>query len=239
MSQKLLLEVCVDSIESALAAQEGGAARVELCDNLLEDGTTPSAGMIEVARQYLRIGLHVMIRPRGGDFYYSDIEFEVMKKDILIAKQLGADGVVFGLLKPDHTVDLGRTRYLVQLARPLRVTFHRAFDLATDSFQALEDIISLGIERILTSGHAQTALAGLSLITRLVESAAGRAIIMPGSGITPQNARTILAASGADEIHAGSAVSIKKEYPQAGLFLTPLNVVDSQKVRALLEAGFL
>jgi len=237
MSREFLLEVCVDSVESAIAAQEGGAARVELCDNLLEDGTTPSAGMIEIARQYLRIGLHVMIRPRGGDFCYSDIEFEVLKKDILIAKQFGADGVVFGLLKPDHTVDLERARFLVQLARPLRVTFHRAFDLAADSLRALEEVISLGIDRILTSGRAKTALAGLSLITRLVQAAAGRVIIMPGSGITPQNIRTILAASGATEIHAGSAVSIKKEYPQSELFLTPRHVVDPQKVRALLEAG--
>lgn len=237
MSKKLLLEICVDSIESAIAAQEGGAARVELCDNLLEGGTTPSAGMIEIARQHLRIGLHVMIRPRGGDFCYSDNEFEVMKRDVLIAKQLGTDGVVFGLLKPDHTVDLERTRCLVQLARPLQVTFHRAFDLATDSFQALEDIISLGIERILTSGCATTALDGLPLITRLVQAAADRIIIMPGSGITPQNVRTILAASGAAEIHASSAVTIKKEYPQSGLFLTPRHVVDPQKVRTLLEAG--
>jgi copper homeostasis protein len=237
MSREILLEVCVDSVESAIAAQEGGAARVELCDNLIEGGTTPSAGIIEVARQHLRIGLHVMIRPRGGDFCYSDVEFEVMKKDILIAKQLDADGVVFGLLKRDHTVDLERTRYLVQLARPLRVTFHRAFDLATDSFRALEDIISLGIERILTSGRAKTALAGLPLITRLVQAAAGRVIIMPGSGVTPQNVRTILAASGAAEIHAGSAVSIKKEYSQSGLFLTPRQVVDPQKVKTLLEAA--
>jgi copper homeostasis protein len=234
---KILLEVCVESVESAMAAQEGGAARVELCDNLLEDGTTPSAGMIEMARQHLRIGLYVMIRPRGGDFCYSDVEFEVMKKDVLIAKQLGADGVVFGLLKPDHNVDLERTRELVQLARPLRVTFHRAFDLAADSFRALEDIISLEIERILTSGHAKTALAGLPLITRLVQAAAGRVIIMPGSGIRPQNIRTILTASGAVEIHAGSAVSIKKEYPQSGLFLTPRHIVNPQKVRDLLEAG--
>ncbi|MGH7597431.1 MAG: copper homeostasis protein CutC, partial [bacterium] len=128
-----------------------------------------------------------------------------------------------------------RTRFLVQLARPLRVTFHRAFDLAADSFRALEEVISLGIERILTSGRAKTALEGLSLITRLVQVAAGRTIIMPASGITPQNVRTILATSDAAEIHAGSAVSIKKEYPQSGLFLTPRNVVDPRKVRALLE----
>lgn len=237
MLPKFLLEVRVDSVESAIAAQKGGAARVELCDNLFEGGTTPSAGMIKAAREHLRIGLHVMIRPGGEDFCYSDIEFEVMKKDISIAKQLGADGVVFGLLNPDHTVDLERTRDLVQLARPLRVTFHRAFDLATDSFQALEDVVSLGIDRILTSGREKTALAGLPLITRLVQAAAGRVIIMPGSGITPQNVRTILAASGAAEIHAGSAVSIKKEYLQSGLFLTSRHVVDPQKVRALLEAG--
>ncbi len=237
MPTKFLLEVCVDSAESSIAAQEGGAARGELCENLLGGGTTPSAGMIEIARQLLRIGLHVMIRPRDGDFCYSDFEFEVMKKDVLIAKQLGADGVVFGLLKPDYTVDLERTRYLFQLARPLRVTFHRAFDLAADSFCALEDIISLGIDRILTSGGAKTVLEGLPLITRLMQAAAGRVIIMPGSGITPQNVRTILAASGAAEIHAGSAVSIKKEYPQSGLFLAPRQVVDPQKVKALLEAA--
>lgn len=235
MLPKFLLEVCVDSVESAIAAQEGGAARIELCDNLFEGGTTPSAGMIEVARQHLHIGLHIMIRPRGGDFCYSDIEFEVMKKDVLITKQLGADGVVLGILKSDHTIDLARNRLLVDLARPLGVTFHRAFDVVADPLQALEDLIGLGADRLLTSGGEKTVIEGLNLITRLVQQAAGRIIIMPGSGITAQNISTIINTSGVTEIHVGSAVSAKKDYPPPGLFLTPRNVVDPQKVKALLN----
>src|SRR5262245_53926414 len=141
MSQPVLLEICLDSVESAVAAQQGGASRVELCDNLLEGGTTPSAGTIALARKYIDIGLHVIIRPRGGDFYYSDVEFEVMKYDIEQAKQLGANGVVIGLLTPDGAVDVERTHALLELARPMSVTFHRAFDMARDPHEALEKLI--------------------------------------------------------------------------------------------------
>ena len=143
--QTITLEICVDSVEGALAAEAGGAQRVELCDNLLEGGTTPSAGMIALTRQQIHIGLQVIIRPRGGDFCYSDLEFAVMQYDVNQAKQLGADGVVIGLLNPDGTVDKARTAALIDLARPLNVTFHRAFDMAVDPHQALEELIDLGV----------------------------------------------------------------------------------------------
>src|SRR5688572_20212403 len=147
------MEVCSDSVEGARAAQQGGAQQVELCDNLIEGGTTPSAGTIAVARQQLDIELNVMIRPRGGDFCYSELEFEVMKYDIQQARQLGANGVVIGLLNGDGSVDRERTEALVKLARPLRVTFHRAFDMSRDPQTALETLIELGLDRVLTSGQ--------------------------------------------------------------------------------------
>jgi copper homeostasis protein len=206
--KKVKLEVCVDSVDSAIAAQAGGAARVELCDNLFEGGTTPSAGMIAVVRKSLHIGLQVIIRPRGGDFLYSSTEFEVMKRDILIAKQLGADGVVIGILDRNGSVDLQRTRELIDLARPLQITFHRAFDMTRDPFAALEAIIGLGVERVLTSGQQATVPEGIELIAALVQQAGDRIIIMPGGGITTDNAAEAAATSGAKEIHLGDMLSV-------------------------------
>src|SRR4029079_16681694 len=145
---KLTIEVCVDTVESAMAAERGGADRVELCDNLLEGGTTPSAGAIAIARQQLGIKLQVIIRPRGGDFCFSEIEFAVMQHDIALAKQLGADGVVIGMLTADGEIDTEHTRALIELALPLSVTFHRAFDMARDPYRALENLIGLGVDRI-------------------------------------------------------------------------------------------
>src|SRR5438445_9519302 len=150
---KTIIAVCVDSVESAMAAEAGGAERVELCDNLMEGGTTPSAGAVAAARKKLEIKFHVIIRPRGGDFCYSDVEFEVMKRDVEFAKQLGADGIVIGILLPDGAIDVTRTRELIDIARPMSVTFHRAFDMTRDAFAALETLIDLGIDRILTSGQ--------------------------------------------------------------------------------------
>ncbi len=196
-----LIEICVNSAESALKAQQGGADRVELCENLFEGGTTPSAGSILTARRRLTAGLMVMIRPRGGDFLYSDLEFEVMQQDIRMAKELGADGIVLGLLTPDGHVDVPRTRELAQLALPLPITFHRAFDMASDPFRALEDVISLGIARILTSGGERTAFEGARRIAQLVQRANGRINIMPGSGINERNVATILEQTGASEVH--------------------------------------
>jgi len=195
------MEICLDSVESALAAQEGGADRVELCDNLFEGGTTPSLGTIQVARKMLHIGLQVMIRPRGGDFCYSAIEFEVMKADIVAAKAAGADGVVFGILNPNGTIDVPRSRELIELARPLNVTFHRAFDMTREPFRALEDVISTGADRLLTSGLEKSVIEGIDLIIQLIEKAGDRIIIMPGAGITERNKEFFLKAVQPKEIH--------------------------------------
>ena len=184
-----------------MAAQAGGAQRVELCDNLLEGGTTPSAGMIALTRQQISIDLNVIIRPRGGDFYYSDLEFAVMQYDITQAKQLGANGVVIGLLNRDGTIDKSRTAALIALARPMSVTFHRAFDMVADPQQAVADLIDLGVDRLLTSGQESSALEGLDLIAALVQQATGRMIMMPGGGINERNLAKIVQQSGANEVH--------------------------------------
>ncbi len=180
----IAIEVCINSVDSAIAAQEGGAQRVELCDNLYEGGTTPSAGCVELTRQRITIGLHVIIRPRGADFCYSPLEFEIMKRDIAIVKDLGADGIVFGILKSDGAVDVERSQEIVELARPMSVTFHRAFDMTPDPIQALNDIIPLGVDRILTSGQANKAIDGAGCIADLVAEANGRTIIMPVVALT-------------------------------------------------------
>jgi copper homeostasis protein len=201
----MTIEVCIDSVQSAINAQEAGAARVELCDNLFEGGTTPSAGTIATARQQISIGLQVIIRPRGGDFLYSDLEMEIMKHDIQTAKQLGADGVVIGILTAPGRVDKVRCAALIELARPMNITFHRAFDMTRDPLEALEDIISLGCERLLTSGQQKTAIEGQELITELHKKAAGQIIIMPGGGVDEFNINQ-LAATGVRECH----VSVRK-----------------------------
>lgn len=194
-------EICIDSVAGASAAQAAGAQRVELCDNLVDGGTTPSVGMISIVRAQISIGLHVIIRPRGGDFYYSEQEMDVMLADIAAVKAAGADGVVIGLLLPDGQVDVPRTAALVQAARPMRVTFHRAIDLARDPFEAVDAIASLGIERILTSGQSNTALEGAACIASMVRHAAGRVRIMAGGGVNAGNVRELIAATGVQEIH--------------------------------------
>lgn len=203
-TRSVQVEVCVDSVEGALAAQQGGAVRVELCDNLFEGGTTPSAGTIALTRRHIGIGLHVIVRPRGGDFYYSELEYEVMCHDIETAKALGADGVVIGLLTAEGDVDTERTRRLIELARPLSVTFHRAFDVCRHPLAALETLIGLGVDRLLTSGQERTALEGLDLIVELVKRSGDQIIIMPGGGINERNVGRILAASNATEIHVSA-----------------------------------
>jgi copper homeostasis protein len=200
----LTFEVCVDSAEAAMAAEAGGAHRVELCSDLLEGGLTPSHGTLRVARERLRIGIMAMVRPRGGDFCYSNTEFAVMREDLLAAKSLGANGVVFGLLHPDGSVDRDRTAELIALARPLPVTFHRAFDVTRDPFEALDALIALGVDRVLTSGQEPSVLEGLDLIAELVRRAAGRIIVMPGGGITERTMARVAASSGAAELHFAS-----------------------------------
>ena len=206
---KRALEVCVESVEGAIAAQQGGADRVELCANLMEGGTTPSAGSMQEARRNLDIALQVMIRPRGGDFCYSAIEFEIMKRDIETARSAGADGVVIGILREDGSIDEVRTRALTELARPMSVTFHRAFDMSRDPFEAMEILIGIGIDRILTSGQESSVLEGLDLIARLVGAAGDRIIIMPGGGITERNFNSIVVQSGARELHIAALENVE------------------------------
>jgi copper homeostasis protein len=203
------VEICVDSPAGAFAAERGGADRVELCDNLLEGGTTPSAGCIKVARRDLKIGLHVLIRPRGGDFLYTAEEMEVMREDIRLAKELGVDGVVIGCLTAAGDIDQARTGELLALARPLKVTFHRAFDMCREPRAALEEVIGLGCERVLTSGQEASCLEGLELIAALQQQAAGRIIVMPGGGITPRNVQRIVAGTGVGEVHLSARRSVE------------------------------
>jgi copper homeostasis protein len=203
------IEICVDSAGGAFAAERGGADRVELCDNLLEGGTTPSAGCIKVARQGLKIGLQVIIRPRGGDFLYSDEELAVMREDIQMAKDLGADGVVIGCLTAEGDIDCARTEELIRLARPLNVTFHRAFDMCRDPSKGLEDLIALKADRVLTSGQEASCLEGLELLTSLQRQAAGRIIVMPGGGLTPRNIKKIALATGVSEVHLSARRTVE------------------------------
>lgn len=200
----MLLEICIDSVESAIAAESGGASRVELCSDLFEGGITPSSGLIASVRRHISIGLFVMVRPRGGDFCYSDLEFEVMGEDIRRAGPLGVDGIVLGILDPDGRVDIERTRSLVELAHPLPVTFHRAIDMASDLSTALEDVIATGAARILTSGGELQAPLAVPRIARMVDIARERIAIMPGSGIRPENIAALAQATGATEFHSSA-----------------------------------
>ncbi len=209
---KYTLEICAGSLRSALSAQEGGADRVELCDNLYEGGTTPSYGMIKTCRSLLKIPVFPIIRPRGGDFVYSDEEFEVMKKDMLACSELGCEGVVFGILLPDGTVDTERCSELVGLSGTMQLTFHRAFDRCGNRERGLEDIISMGFHRILTSGGMDHAADAIPELDRLVKQAENRISIMPGSGITAHNLLKIAKETGAHEFHS----TAKRKIDQAG-----------------------
>jgi len=197
----MILEVCVNSAISALEAQKGGADRIELCENMHDGGTTPSAGTIRFTRKAIDIGLFVMIRPRGGDFLYSDAEFEIMKEDIRMAKKLGADGMVFGILLPEGRIDKERMKLLADYSRPMSVTCHRAFDMTEDPFLALDELIGIGIDRILTSGQKTSAAEGTELIKELIEKSSGRIIIMPGGGVKEYNIDKLIRQTGAKEIH--------------------------------------
>lgn len=205
-ASRVLVEVCVDGVDSALAAEAGGADRIELCDNLLEGGTTPSAGMIATCCARLSIPVFVMIRPRGGAFSCSEAELEVMRRDVEEARRLGAAGVVIGLLTADGEVDVARTRELVELARPLPVTFHRAFDSCRDPGRALDDLLATGVERVLSSGFAPTAEQGIPVLRGMVERAAGRLRVMAGAGVRAGNAPRIVRETGVREVHFRAAV---------------------------------
>ncbi|XP_042315372.1 copper homeostasis protein cutC homolog isoform X2 [Sceloporus undulatus] len=231
MANGFLMEICVDSVESAVNAERGGAGRLELCANLMEGGTTPSIGLLQVVKQCIRVPVFVIIRPRGGDFLYSDREVEVMKADIRLAKQHGADGLVFGALTEDGRVDTELCTALL------------AFDMVYDPMTALETLISLGFERVLTSGCDSSALEGLPLIKRLTDQAKGRIVVVPGGGITERNLQRILEGSGASEFHCSarsakdSGMKFRNPSITMGAYLsTPeysIKVADVAKVRTL------
>ena len=199
--EQIKLEVCCGDMQSVLAAKEGGADRIELCQALEVDGLTPSSAEMMAEAIGLGIPVQVLIRPREGDFVYDEAEVETMLKEIRLAKRLGANGVVIGALKSDGSIDEETSRRLVSEATGLSITFHRAFDVCSQPAEALEQIVSLGCHRLLTSGQAPSAEQGIPLIKRLVEQSGGRLIIMPGAGVNQENARRILSETGAHEIH--------------------------------------
>ena len=242
----ILIEAAVESAEAAIAAERAGAHRIELCANLTEGGTTPSAGTIGAALSRVGVPIFVMIRPRGGDFLYSAMEHAVMMRDIATARTLGAHGVVVGVLTADGEVDVERTRALVEAARPLPVTFHRAFDLASDFNAALEALVASGVRRVLTSGGAPRAADAISRIAALVERAGDRLTVMPGGGISAANALQILAETGAREIHVGGtkpiASGMRFRRPEISFARPPLpdeytlTTIDEDRLRSVVAA---
>lgn len=208
------LEVCANGYESALNAQMGGAIRVELCDNLAEGGTTPSYSQIALCMKNLTIEVWPIIRPRGGDFLYSDLEYNLIKEDIKNCKSLHCNGIVIGILEADGSIDKVRCTELIELAKPMPVAFHRAFDMSNDMEKALEDLIELGIVRVLSSGGASSAIEGAEKLASLIKQAKGRISIMPGAGINENNIAKLISITGATAFHASakSQVASKMQF---------------------------
>ncbi len=234
------LEVCADSLTSIYAAEAGGANRIELCANLYEGGTTPCLAQIKQAKAKTKLKLNVIIRPRGGDFLYNNDEFELMKNDIATCGEIGCNGVVIGMLNADGTIDKERCAELIKIARTygMEVTFHRAFDRSSDLFKALEDVIELGCERILTSGGEDTAPKGAPTIKKLVEQANERIIIMPGAGITESNIGELVRQTGLKEFHG----TFRSSYPSKMKYINSLFVkeynylyTDENKVKEAIK----
>jgi copper homeostasis protein len=236
-------EVVVYNIESAMKAEEGGADRIELCDNASDGGTTPSLGTVEVVRQNVTLDVYVMLRPRGGDFVYSSYEFHSMKRDLYSFQKLSVDGFVTGILNTDGTIDKKRCKEIVDKAKPLKVTCHRAFDMTRDPFEALEDCIEVGFTRILTSGQFPTAKEGQDLIAQLVQKAGNRIAIMAGSGVNEQTVQEIVSKTKVQEIHFSatgskpSPMTYKNERIAAmgeqGSGEFQLRTVDPERVRKI------
>jgi copper homeostasis protein len=233
---KHILEVIAFNIESCTIAERAGADRIELCDNPSEGGTTPSYGFIKKAREATSIALFPIIRPRGGDFCYNNEEFEIMKNDVLICKDLGCEGVVLGILHQNGTIDAERTKALVQLAYPMEVTFHRAFDRTPSPYEALETIIDCGCNRILTSGQRPSVNEGARLIAELIAAADERIIIMPGSGVRSDNIAQLASATHATEFHSSARIKVLSDTifnpPNMNEQLSKI-MLDEEEVRKL------
>jgi copper homeostasis protein len=234
-----VLEIAVNHLTAALEAQTAGAGRIELCDNLREGGTTPAYGYLVKAREMLHIPVYPIIRPRGGNFVYTDDEFECIKKDILLCKKIGYDGVVIGFLLVTGEVDKKRTALVAELAWPMGVTFHRAFDRTPEPYAALETIIECGCERVLTSGQVPAAPDGATLIKKLIEAAGERTIIMPGSGVRSANLQQLINDTGATEYHSSAKKTIQANdvYAHPGF---PTNdgeydTVDAAEIQAMKQ----
>ena len=228
----MLLEICANSYQSAKNAQEAGAHRIELCQELSIGGITPSYGLLKQVKANLEIPVFVLIRPRGGNFVYSDDEFEIMKQDIKLSKDLGCKGIVSGVLKEDKTIDIERTQELVELSRPLAFTFHRAFDEVLNPKEALEQLIDLSVERVLTSGQQVSAKQGLSLLKELNEIANDRIIILAGGGINANNAIKFKKV-GLREIHASASSKLQKD---SSIFSMELTYSNPKKIKSILNA---
>lgn len=241
----MIFEVCLQSVDGAIAAAQGGAQRVELCAALVEGGITPSLGTIQACRAAVDMDIMVMIRPRGGDFRYSERELESMAYDIEQCKRIGVTGVVFGMLENNGKVARSQVQALLEVARPLSVTFHRAFDVSNDPFTALDTLIDLGIDRVLTSGQAATVPEGIEVIRQLADQAAGRIGILPGCGITPENLAEVIRHTGVTEFHAtafrrlASSMQHRNESVYMGIPGLPeyeREVTDSAEVRRFFAA---
>jgi copper homeostasis protein len=237
MSSLIQLEICAESVESARAAEQGGATRVEVCSGLGLGGITPSAGLIAMVRRNLKIPMHVLIRPRAGDFWYSADEFDVMQRDTLMARQLGANGVALGVLDKDGNVDVMRTRTLVEVAAPMQVTFHRAFDFARNPREAFRDVCETGATSILTSGAAPTAEQGSAVLRDLVLRAGTQITIVAAGKIRPPNVLALIRATGIQEIHANLAAPpvLPSLPPNSGLSLGTFPDSDQAPVRVSAE----
>jgi copper homeostasis protein len=240
--KKYIIEIATSDFSTTKSAVNGGADRIELCANLAEGGTTPSYGTIKKCREAFDVLLYPIIRPRGGDFLYSEDEFEIMLKDVKLCKELGCDGVVIGLLNADGTIDLKRTARLIESAYPMGVTFHRAFDRCRDPLEAIEQLIELGCERILTSGQQPTVNEGIDLIAALNKKAGERIIIMPGSGVRKENIKMLAEKTGCIEFHS----SLRGKEKSKMEFIHPAfadsgesymnNAIKEEDVKALLDA---
>jgi copper homeostasis protein len=228
----MLLEICANSYQSAKTAQTAGAHRIELCQELSVGGLTPSYGLLKNVINQLTIPIFVLIRPRSGDFVYAESEFDIMKQDISLCKEFGVQGIVSGVLNKNKTIDVVRTKELVELSRPLPFTFHRAFDELDNPIQGLNELIGLGVDRVLTSGQESSAVDGLPLLMQLNEIARGRLTILPGAGINAKNA-AVFKTKGFAEIHASASVQISQDQ---GLFSAPQTVSDLKTIKAILDA---